>query len=541
MEPAGAVFGLEPFLSPVILPAFLPGVTMSNRRFEMFHYRQVLVRMRQGDSDRDLARARLMGRRKAGQLRELATQQGWLTPGTALPEDTQLAAVLATGTALPVSCVSTLKPWREEIAAWVDAGITGVRIHQALKERHGYAGSYASVYRMLRALQATRAPTVPMRLVFKPAEAAQVDFGSGPTITDVTTGEMMKTWFFVMTLCHSRHQYVEFVRDQTVATWLGCHRRAFEWFNGVPGRLIIDNPKCAIVRACLYEPEVQRAYAECAQGYGFKIDPCPPRDPQKKGIVESGVKYVKRGFLPLRAFRSLDDANRQVCAWVMAEAGNRVHGTTRRAPLSIFAEVERALLTPLPDVPPELAVWARVKVHRDAHVQFSRSFYSVPFRLAGQSLWLKATGDMVWLYREHELIATHPRHTRPGSRATATDHLPPEALAWNLQDIQWCLKQAEQVGPACLALVRALFGDRVLIKLRAVQGVLRLAKTCGASRLEAACARANRFGTQSLRAVTAILQKGLDQQPAAPALDPLAATYTEGGRFCRDTQTLLTP
>ena len=125
-------------------------------------------------------------------------------------------------------------------------------------------------------------PDVSLRLTFKPAEAVQVDFGAGPLMTDVLTGEVFKTWFFVMTLAWSRHQYAEFVRDQTVATWLGCHRRAFEAFSGVPSRIIIDNAKCAITKACYYEPEVQRAYAECAEGYGFKIDACPPRDPQKK-------------------------------------------------------------------------------------------------------------------------------------------------------------------------------------------------------------------------------------------------------------------
>jgi len=56
--------------------------------------------------------------------------------------------------------------------------------------------------------------------------------------------------------------------------------------------VIIDNAKCAIIKACRFDPQVQRSYAECAEGYDFKIDPCPPHDPQKKGIVESGVKYV---------------------------------------------------------------------------------------------------------------------------------------------------------------------------------------------------------------------------------------------------------
>ncbi|SOZ16965.1 hypothetical protein CBM2598_P300001 [Cupriavidus taiwanensis] len=304
-----------------------------NRRFEMFHYRQVLVRMRQGDSDRDIARSKTMGRRKLSQVRETASNRGWLGPDTPLPTDAELAEVFgrdSMAAPLPPSCVSPLEAWREQIVQWHAAGIQGTTILSALERNHGYCGSTSSIYRFLKQIKESEVPEVPMRLEFKPAEAAQIDFGAGPTLTDVYTGEIHKTWYFVMTLCWSRHQYVEIVRDQTIATWLQCHRHAFEWFHGVPVRLIIDNPKCAITRACIYEPEVQRAYAQCAEGYGFRIDPCPPRDPQKKGIVESGVKYVKNSFGPLRDFRDLADANRQVRAWVMAEAGTRIHGTTRQ-------------------------------------------------------------------------------------------------------------------------------------------------------------------------------------------------------------------
>lgn len=130
-------------------------------------------------------------------------------------------------------------------------------------------------------------------------------------------------------------------------TWLGCHRRAFEWFGAVPTRLIIDNPKGAITRACVRDPVVQRAYAECAEGYGFKIDPCPPADPAKKGIVESGVKYVKGNFLPTRTFRDLADLNEQARRWVFDEAGARIHGTTRQQPLERFL-LEKPLMRKLP-------------------------------------------------------------------------------------------------------------------------------------------------------------------------------------------------
>jgi transposase len=512
---------------------------MANRRFDVYQYRQILVRMRQGDSDRDIGRSKTMGRKKIAQVRQMAQERGWLDPDALLPDDKTLAAVLARKEALPASCISTLEPWRELITKWHAAGIQGTTIHTTLKRNHGYTGSYSSMQRFLSQLVVDQVPDVPLRLSFKPAEAAQVDFGAGPVITNVYTGEVFKTWFFVMTLAWSRHQYAEFVRDQTVATWLGCHRRAFEWFGGCVSRVIIDNAKCAITKACVFAPQVQRAYAECAEGYAFKIDACPPEDPAKKGIVESGVKFIKRSFVPLREFRDLADANRQLQAWVMNEAGNHNHGTTREAPLTRFAEVEKALLTPLPAVPPELATWAKVKVHRDAHVQYEYNYYSVPFRLAGSSLWLKATGAMVTLYREHEAVATHVRATGRGLRKTVHDHLPPAAQAWQLQDTQWCLKAAEQIGPACYALVHAMFGDQVLIKMRAVQGVLRLKQKYGATRLEAACSRANHYGTPGYKVVKTILEKGLDQQTLLSAFDALASTYTEGGRFCRDTQTIL--
>jgi len=399
--------------------------------------------------------------------------------------------------------------------------------------------SYSAIRRFLQAnepipLKAT------VRLDFAPAEAAQVDFGAGPRILDTDTGERRKTWVFVMTLCFSRHQYAELIWRQDVATWLACHRHAFAWFNGVPKRVIIDNAKCAIILAHRRDPEVQRAYGECAEGYGFKIDACPPREPQLKGRVEAGVKYLKQAFLALREFRSLADANAKLRQWLLAEAGNRLHGTTREQPLALFESVEKALLGRLPDVPPELAVWAKLKVHRDAHVQFERAYYSVPFRLLGQTLWLKATSDVVRLYQEHVLVATHVRQLRPGARSTVADHMPPNALAFAMRDPQWCLKQANAIGPQCQALIERLFADRVLEHLRAAQGVIRLGEKYGAARLEAACRRALSFDNPRYRSVKTILEKGLDQQSdAAAAFDTLAESYTGGARFLRDAAELL--
>jgi transposase len=193
-----------------------------------------------------------------------------------------------------------------------------------------------------------------MHLEFAPGEAAHIDFSTGSQLVDTRTSEIIKTHFFLMTLCWSRHQYAEIVLDQKVPTWLECHRHAFEWFAGVPNKLIIDNAKCTITRACRHNPVVQRVYAECAEGYGFKIDALPPREPQMKERVESGIKYLKKNFMALREFRDLGDANRQLQTWILEEAGNRRHSSTHEKPLGRFA-IERPLLNPLPGVAPQLA------------------------------------------------------------------------------------------------------------------------------------------------------------------------------------------
>ncbi|CAE6873414.1 hypothetical protein R69746_08602 [Paraburkholderia aspalathi] len=237
---------------------------MTNRRFELFEYRQVLVRMRQGDSDRDIGRSGLMGRKKLTAVRRMADERGWLNPGQPLPDDTVIAGVFGRTPHLPSTCVSTLEPFREQIRDWHDAGVQGTTIHHALKRNHGYTGSYSAVRRILLGLRAERGVAATTILEFAPAEAAQVDFGAGPALPH-ESGAQIKTWFFVMTLCWSRHQYVELVLDQTVETWLACHRRAFEWFGGCPGRIIIDNAKCAITRACMYSPEGHCHVAEMVE------------------------------------------------------------------------------------------------------------------------------------------------------------------------------------------------------------------------------------------------------------------------------------
>lgn len=507
----------------------------------MFEYRQAIVQMRLGVSDRALARNGVLSRTKAKEIRAMAQEAGWLNQQIPLPGTDVIQQVLQRSFAKDRRALSQCEPYRREITDWVAQGVQARTIHRALVERYQFRGAYNCVQRFVKSIKVVT-PRASTPLDFKPGEAVQVDFGEGSKIYNPYTKTLERSWFFVMVLCWSRHQYVELVHDQKTETWLKCHRHAFEFFGGVPKKIIIDNARCAITRACYYDPEVQRSYAEFSEHYGFIISPCPPRNPEKKGRVEAGVKYVKRNFLPLREFRDRTDANQQLTAWVLGEAGNRVHGTTRQKPLTVFEEVEKSLLSPLPKITPELSKWKRVKVHGDCHVQFERCYYSAPYPLVKQHLWLRATESVVHIYdQDHHAVATHPRLIKPGSRHTIPDHLPPNGKAYLMQDPQWCLEKASKIGEYCSNLVKELFADNVLDNLRAAQGILKLGEKYGAKRLNAACFRALVFGAIRYRSVKKILENGLEYCAVEDerAFDELSDIYRGHSKYCRNPKNLL--
>jgi transposase len=364
---------------------------------------------------------------------------------------------------------------------------------------------------------------VTVRVETKPGEEGQVDFGYAGLLLDPATGKLRKAWVFVMTLSWSRHQYVEFVWDQKVETWLLCHRHAFAFFAGVPERVVIDNLKAAIIKACWDDPEVQHAYQECAEHYGFLIAPCRPATPQHKGKVEQGgVHYVKRNFFAGRDPTPLPQANREVRVWCETTAGQRIHGTTKEQPLVRFRTVEQARLRPLPATPYDLAVWKVAKLHRDCHVVFEQAYYSAPYRLVGQQLRLRGGTQLVQIYTlDYQLVAIHDRAQQPGQRQTHPAHLPPELVDGLFVDRATCQAVAQDIGPATTQVVQQLLGDAVVDRLPTTRRLLKLRERFGDARLEAACQRALSFSDASYQTVKRILESGLD--PGTAEAKPIVA------------------
>lgn len=491
--------------------------------------REIVRRLQLGESDRGIARDLGVNRKTVGLYRRWAESQGLLgvsggggvaAEGEAagalerrLPTEAELESLLEGSESGKVTRqVSTVEPYRELVVAWLRSGLTSRVMHQRLQER-GFTGGYASVQRYVAKLRASEPREAYVRVETPAGEEAQVDFGSAGMMYDPAEERERQAWAFVMILSHSRHQYVELAFDQKVETWLKLHRHAFEFFGGVPKRVVLDNLKAGIVKASLHDPVVQRAYRELAEHYGFLIAPCRPGTPRHKGKVErGGVAYVKGNFLAGRFFRNLADANEQARQWSVEVAGRREHGTTHERPVEVFEQIERATLQPLPEEALTLCCYRQVKVHPDCHVVFDQAYYSAPYRLVGQELLLKATEGQVELYHRYELVAVHSRAPRRGAWVTHRDHLPEEKLAYLEKTPVWCRQRAEQIGKATEELVEGLLESRPVYQLRAAQAILRLAGKYGEERLEATCARCLGYGELSYRAVKRILDQGLELQ-----------------------------
>jgi hypothetical protein len=330
---------------------------MARRRLEMHHYRQALVRMRQGDSDRDIAAARVMGRRMAARLRELAHQHGWLDAANALPEDQAITAALGQPKRAR-STVSTLEAHRERIQAWVEQGVGGVAMWAALKREHGYSGSYSAVRRMLVDVRGSQPVEATCRLHFDPAEAAQVDFGAGPMLQH-PDGTTRRTWAFVMTLCFSAPP-VRGVRLGPECAYLAglpparlrvVRRRARARHHRQ--RQVRHHQGLRTTPPCSAPmPSVPRATAS-------RSTPARRTTRRRRASSSPASSTSRATSWPLRSFRDLADLNAQAAPGSCKKPGSASTARPGAARWSCSRWSARCMQA-LPAIAPDLGTWHRV-------------------------------------------------------------------------------------------------------------------------------------------------------------------------------------
>jgi transposase len=315
---------------------------------------------------------------------------------------------------------SKLDPFKKQITALLDRHpYTAQQLFQQLQQE-GYAGGYTILKDYVRLVRPVRKPAYLM-LEFAAGQCAQVDWGQYGSVPVGTTRRRLS--FFVMVLCHSRMLYVEFTLSEAMDHFLSCHRHAFEFFGGVPEKIMIDNLKVGVVR----HPTGQKAqfnphYLDFAAHYGFRPVACNVGKANEKGRVENGVGYVKKNFLNGLDIPSFQALNPAAIQWRDTVANVRIHGETHQKPIALF-EKEKPLLKPLPVMPYDCAIIQPADVSRCCHITFQSNRYSVPYLYASQRLTLKILPDQLLLFHNEKLVATHPRRYDRGQRISNPDHI----------------------------------------------------------------------------------------------------------------------
>jgi transposase len=405
-------------------------------------------------------------------------------------------------------------------------------IHQRLRDERGLAASVASFRRYVSANvpEETRRSQVTVWNP-RPAEAgeqAQIDYGQLGRWLDPVTGKLRTVWAFVMVLACSRHMFVRPVLTMDQRAWTECHVEAFAFFGGVPARLVPDNLKTGVDKPDLYDPKLNRSYAELAAHYGCLVDPARALKPRDKARVERPMPYVRDSFWRGREFASLERMQAEAARWSAEVAGRRpCRPLDGAAPAAVFEAAEKDALRPLPAGPFVLATWATAKIGPDIHAQVERVLYSVPWQHIGKTADVRLTATMVQFFIGGQLVKSHPRKIR-GKQTDFGDY-PPEKIAFHMRTPQWCRKRAAGIGPSCEYLVGELLADNALYRLRAAQGVIGLADKHDPSRLEAACAKAVTAGDPSYRTVRGILAAGTERDQLPPSAgDGGAAAFLRG-------------
>jgi transposase len=409
-----------------------------------------------------------------------------------------------------------LPDWKEVNKELHRPGVTLMLLWLEYRETYPDGYAYSQFCEHYRSWQ--RRVDVVMRQEHKAGEKLFVDFpGDRLPIYDERTGEIdFEAEIFVAVLGASSFVHAGAIRSQQLDDWVIAHVRTFEALGGCPAIVVCDNLRSGVTRSHRYEPDVNATYEDMAAHYGVAIIPARAYKPRDKAKVEAGVLLVERWILArLRKvrFTSLAEANIEIArlvAWVNARPFKKLDGSRQ----SLFEEIDRPALRPLPAERYETAHFKPAKANIDYHVEVGHHYYSVPYVYVGEVLDTRTTSSAVEVFRRGKRVASHVRSRKPGY-STDPAHMPESHrrhAEWTpSRIIEWCAK----TGPSTASLAGEIMAARRHPEqgFRSCIGIIRLGERYGAERLENACARANSVKAHSYRSVESILKTGLDQKP----------------------------
>ena len=398
--------------------------------------------------------------------------------------------------------------------------VTLMLLWQEYKEQYPDGYQYSQFCHLYRMWTGRIDPV--MRQVHRAGEKMFVDYaGHTVPVHDPSSKTIREAQIFIAALGASNYTYAEATWTQKLSDWIASHCRAYEYIGAVPEVTVPDNLKSGVKDPCFYEPDINPTYLDMARHYGTAIIPTRVARPKDKAKVEVAVQIVERFILARlrnQTFFSLQQLNEAIFE-LLTELNNKPFQKLPGSRRSVFLSIDKPALNPLPQMPYEFAEWKKARVNVDYHIEVKRHYYSVPHPLIKKQIDVRITGNTIECFYKSKRVASHIRNDRKGWHTTVKEHMPKSHKKMAEWTPDRFIRWAKKIGPQTTQLIMAVLSSRPHPQqgFRSALGILRMGKSYGDHRLEAACKRALIIGSSSYRSVASILKHGLDQKAVARA------------------------
>jgi transposase len=370
-----------------------------------------------------------------------------------------------------------------------------------------------------------------LRQEHRAGEKMFVDYaGATIPVYDPQSGEAHLAAVFVAVLGASSYTFAEATKGQDLRSWIGSHMRAFEFFGGVTEVVVPDNLKSAVTHPSYYEPDLNPTYRDLGEHYGVAIIPARPYRARDKAKAEVGVQVVQRWIVAAvrkRKFFSLEEVN-QAIGELLVRLNARPFRKRPGSRATLFAQLDRPALKPLPATRFQFGEWETARVNIDYHIEVGRHFYSVPYALVHQEVDVHLTAETVEVLHRGARVASHIRSDVPAKATSLPEHMPKAHQRYLGRTPSTLIEDGQQVGPLTGQLVEAILAAKRHPEqgYRSCLGILRLAKTYPPERMEAAARRCLRARAYNFQSMDSILKNQLDRLPL-PGGDPQTRSAVE--------------
>jgi len=400
--------------------------------------------------------------------------------------------------------------------------------------------SRSQFYERYKTWKATTGKNVVMVQTREPGKELFVDWMGDKLecVLDSGTGKLLKAHFFVATLGDSGYPTVIAYPNEKQESWINGHVETFHRLGGVPLIVKPDNCKTGVTKANYYDPLLNKTYYDMSLYYNVAIIPARVREPTDKSSVESSIGWLETWLLEWlrgKQFLSFAELNVEVKKRV-TELVKRPFQKRAGSRESVFLEIDKPALRPLPFMPYEMPVYKERKVPSNYHVEFENFYYSVPYVYYKQQVTVKATYNVIEVYSDRlTRIAIHQRRYTGPRYVSEKIHMPPNHQAQheiNGFNGKRYRSWASSIGVNTFYVIDTLLKERDIEETayRSCMGILHFARKKGNSRLEAACSKARRLGDISYNVISNILNNNQENTPLLTELNQVATPVHENLR-----------